>query len=138
MSDLLSLTMCDDGTDRACQTSRIRRVRPSLRIIISSATINAEEFVDFFNVQPPSSSSASSGIQPADDVPPPAKKSRWDKTERLAKDAAIMVRLEGRAFPVEISYLNEPTSNVVTSAVSVIFDIHLKVRFQLAALQFGF
>ena len=32
---------------------RIRRVRPELRIIISSATIDAQSFVDFFNTQPP-------------------------------------------------------------------------------------
>lgn len=38
-----------------------------------------------------------------------------------------MVRLEGRAFPVEIAYLEEPTNDVVMKAVETVFDIHLKV-----------
>lgn len=40
-----------------------------------------------------------------------------------------MVRLEGRAFPVEIAYLEEPTNDVVGKAVETLYDIHLKVCF---------
>lgn len=110
--------------------ARIRRVRPELRVVISSATIEAQHFVDFFNTQPPPPTVASSGTKAGDDMlPPPAKKSRWDKKERDAVklDEAVMVRLEGRAFPVEIAYLEESTNNVVQKAVETIFDIHLKV-----------
>jgi len=62
---------------------------------------------------------------------PPQKKSRWDKKEKLApikKDEAVMVRLEGKAYPVEVCYLNEATNDVVLKAVETVFDIHLKVR----------
>lgn len=108
---------------------RIRRVRPELRIIISSATIDAQSFVDFFNSQPPTSAVASSGITAADELlPPPTKKSRWDKQEKVPKSEAVMVRLEGRVYPVEIAYLEEPTADVVLKVVETVFDIHLQVR----------
>lgn len=104
-------------------------MRPSLRVIISSATIEAQSFVDFFNTQPPSSSVASSGVKASEDMlaPPPSKRSRWDKQEKMPKSDAVMVRLEGRSFPVEVAYLSEPTADVVRSVVETVFDIHLKV-----------
>lgn len=108
-------------------------MRPELRVVISSATIEAQHFVDFFDTQPPPPSNPSSGLKQGDDIlapPPPSKKSRWDKKEReeVKPDDAVMVRLEGRAFPVDIAYLEEPTNNVVQKAVETIFDIHLKVK----------
>ena len=103
-------------------------MRPSLRIIISSATIDAQAFVDFFNAQPPSSAVPSFGVKPADEMlPPPAKRSRWDQLERGPKDDAIMVRLEGRAFPVDIAYLAEPSADLVQTVVETVYDIHLQV-----------
>lgn len=134
-----SVVMVDEAHERSSYTDlllgvlkKIRRVRPELRIVISSATIEAQSFVDFFNTQPPSSAVASSGVKPGDDIlqPPPAKRSRWDKKEReLPKlDDAVMVRLEGKAFPVEVAYLDEPTNDIVMKAVETVFDIHLKVR----------
>ncbi|GAA5965435.1 hypothetical protein JCM21900_001889 [Sporobolomyces salmonicolor] len=131
-----SVVMVDEAHERSTYTDlllgvlkKIRRVRPSLRIIISSATIEAQSFVDFFNTQPPSSSAPSSGLKPSDDIlPPPAKRSRWDKKEKEKPvlDEAVMVRLEGRAFPVEVAYLEEPTNDIVLKAVQTVFDIHLQ------------
>ncbi|BGP46208.1 hypothetical protein JCM10450v2_002048 [Rhodotorula kratochvilovae] len=131
-----SVVMVDEAHERSSYTDlllgvlkKIRRVRPELRIVISSATIEAQSFVDFFNTQPPSSAVASSGVKPGEDIlPPPTKRSRWDKKEReLPKlDEAVMVRLEGKAFPVEITYLEEPTNDIVLKAVETVFDIHLK------------
>lgn len=61
-------------------------------------------------------------------LPPPTKKSRWDKQDKSSnKNEAIMIKLEGRVFPVEIAYLDEPTADVVMKAVETIYDIHLKV-----------
>ncbi|GAA5951810.1 hypothetical protein JCM8115_005246 [Rhodotorula mucilaginosa] len=131
-----SVVMVDEAHERSCYTDlllgvlkKIRRVRPELRVVISSATIEAQHFVDFFNSQPPPSSVPSSGIKSGEDMlPPPSKKSRWDKKEReeVKLDDAVMVRLEGKAFPVDIAYLEEPTNDVVLKAVETIFDIHLK------------
>ncbi|KAM0792469.1 hypothetical protein ACM66B_005144 [Microbotryomycetes sp. NB124-2] len=129
-----SVIMIDEAHERSSYTDlllgvlkKIRRVRPSLRVIISSATIEAQSFVDFYNTQPPPSSVASSGVKPGEDMlPPPAKKSRWDKTDKSYKSDAVMVRLEGRAFPVDIAYLDEPAGDLVLKVVETIFDIHLK------------
>ncbi|KWU46401.1 P-loop containing nucleoside triphosphate hydrolase protein [Rhodotorula sp. JG-1b] len=131
-----SVVMVDEAHERSCYTDlllgvlkKIRRVRPELRVVISSATIEAQHFVDFFNSQPPPSSVPSSGIKAGEDMLlPSSKKSRWDKKEReeAKLDDAVMVRLEGKAFPVDIAYLEEPTNDVVLKAVETIFDIHLK------------
>ncbi|KAK4705720.1 hypothetical protein P7C70_g482, partial [Phenoliferia sp. Uapishka_3] len=129
-----SVLMIDEAHERSIYTDlllgvlkKIRRVRPALRIIISSATIDAQAFVDFFNYQPPSSSIPSSGLKASDEMlPPPSKRSRWDKMEKAPKDEAIMVRLEGRAFPVEIAYLEEPTADLVQKVIETVYDIHLQ------------
>lgn len=118
-----------------CQKKkRIRKVRPDLRIIISSATIEAQLFVDYFNDEEGGGGFEQrkhSSAQPDDPTgrggPPPRKKSRWDIEPRAAA-AATMVRLEGKAYPVEICYLESPTNDVVLTAVETVFDIHLKVR----------
>lgn len=137
-----SVVMIDEAHERSTYTDlllgvlkKIRRVRPSLRVIIASATIDAQSFCDFFNQEPPRSEVASSGVWPGDDgivgaaaAAAAKKRSRWDKREREEFRAdAVIVRLEGRAFPVEVAYLKEPTADVVQEAVSTIFDIHLKV-----------
>ncbi|SCV69095.1 BQ2448_2115 [Microbotryum intermedium] len=130
-----SVIMVDEAHERSTYTDlllgvlkKIRRVRPSLRIIISSATIDAQSFVDYFNTLPPSASIASSGINPKDDshLPPPAKRSRWDDKRKPAKSEAVMVRLEGRSYPVDIAYLDEPVADLVLKVVETVFDIHLK------------
>jgi ATP-dependent RNA helicase DDX35 len=55
--------------------------------------------------------------------------SRWDRKEKgPAKDAAVIAQLEGTSFPVEVAYLQKATADYVKMAVTVIFDIHLKVR----------
>lgn len=79
--------------DRRC---RIRKKRPELRLVISSATIDAQSFVDYFNSDSPSS-------QP---------------------DATV-ISLEGRMYPVEMAYLSSPTENYVQAAVDCVMDIHL-------------
>lgn len=78
--------------------TRIRRKRPELRLIISSATIDAEAFLSYYNTNTVS-----------------------------GKDEAAIMSLEGRMYPVEIAYLSQPTFNYVDTAVQAIFDIHLNV-----------
>ena len=45
-----------------------------------------------------------------------------------SKDDAVVISLEGRMYPVEISYLSEPTLNYVQSAAEAVLRIHLHVR----------
>ncbi|GHJ87867.1 hypothetical protein NliqN6_4269 [Naganishia liquefaciens] len=102
-----SVIMIDEAHERGAYTDlllgllkKIRRKRPELRIIISSATIDAEDFLEYFNINA-------------------------DSADR-SKDDAIIVSLEGRMFPVETAYLEKPISNYVEAAVQTVFDIHMK------------
>jgi hypothetical protein len=81
-----------------CSTDRIRRKRPELRVIISSATIDAQAFLSYFNANTVS-----------------------------GQDEAAILSLEGRMYPVELAYLAQPTLNYVETAVEAVFDIHLNV-----------
>jgi len=74
------------------------RKRPSLRIIVSSATLDATAFLEFFSSPP----------DPID---------------------SIIVSLEGRAYPVHIAYLEEPTEDYVRKAAETVLSIHRQVRF---------
>lgn len=76
---------------------RIRRKRPSLRLIVSSATLDATSLLDYFT----------SGNNP---------------------DDATIVSLEGRMYPVEVAYLEDPTPDYVKKAAEVAWRINLQVR----------
>lgn len=52
--------------------------RKSLRIIVSSATVDAEELRDFFNV---------------------------NTTKDSSKDSAVIMNVEGRLYPVDVFFL---------------------------------
>ncbi|KZT03426.1 P-loop containing nucleoside triphosphate hydrolase protein [Laetiporus sulphureus 93-53] len=75
--------------------NRIRRKRPSLRLIVSSATLDATSFLDYF-------------------------------TSGNAPDEATIVSLEGRMFPVQVAYLQEPVPDYVRKAAEVVWSIHLQ------------
>jgi ATP-dependent RNA helicase DDX35 len=64
---------------------------------VSSATLDATAFLEFFSSQP----------DPID---------------------SIIVSLEGRAYPVQIAYLEEPTEDYVRKAAETVMSIHRQVR----------
>lgn len=76
---------------------RIRRKRPSLRLIVSSATLDATRFLDYFNAG-------------------------------NSEGEATIVSLEGRMFPVEVAYLQEPVADYVQKAAEVAFGLNLQVK----------
>lgn len=76
---------------------RIRRKRPSLRLIVSSATIDATSFLEYF-------------------------------TSGTSEDEVAIASLEGRMYPVELAYLQEPTADYVRKAAETVYNIHLQVR----------
>ncbi|KXN87724.1 putative ATP-dependent RNA helicase DHX35 [Leucoagaricus sp. SymC.cos] len=98
-----SVIMIDEAHERSIYTDlllgiilkKIRRKRPSLRLIVSSATLDATSFKDYFT----------SGTSP---------------------DEATIISLEGRMYPVEVAYLQEPTPDYVRKAAEVAWNINLQ------------
>ena len=75
-----------------------------MRIIISSATIDAGMFKEFFE----------------------AGEKKVEEKEK-ASDIATVISLEGRTFPVDVMYLDEPCEDYIEMAIKTVMDIHLKV-----------
>ncbi|KAK4236164.1 P-loop containing nucleoside triphosphate hydrolase protein [Achaetomium macrosporum] len=104
-----SVIMVDEAHERSISSDillgllkKIRRKRPDLRIIISSATLQAEDFRNFFS-------------EPRGEATPESKQDG---------DIAAIISLEGRTYPIDILYLETPTENYLEKAISTVFDIH--------------
>jgi len=82
---------------------KIRRKRKDLRIIISSATIDAAMFKDFFD-----------------------DKSKEKEAGGKKYDFATLISLEGRTYPVDVMYLGEPSEDYIEAAIKPVMDIHTK------------
>ncbi|RGB39678.1 P-loop containing nucleoside triphosphate hydrolase protein [Rhizophagus diaphanus] len=101
-----SVIMIDEAHERSLYTDlllgilkKIQKKRPELRLIISSATLDAEAFYEFYNI---------------------------NTTNDSSKDNVSIISLEGRMFPVDIHYLEEPCQDYVETAIQTAFDIHVK------------
>jgi ATP-dependent RNA helicase DDX35 len=80
---------------------KIMKKRQDLRIVICSATVDAEEIKLYFDEGTKSTKATDTSL------------------------STCIISVEGRYYPIDISYLSEPCDNYVKTAVTTSFAIHL-------------
>ncbi|KAI0590435.1 Pre-mRNA-splicing factor ATP-dependent RNA helicase prp16 [Pyrenophora tritici-repentis] len=103
-----SVIMIDEAHERSLSSDillsllkKVLRRREHLRVVVSSATLEAERFLDFFN-------------------PDEGEKIHGKSKEEFG----YIFGIEGRTYPVDIQYLEKPTSNYVEAAIDSVLKIH--------------
>mmetsp|Transcript_1285 Transcript_1285/g.3788 ORF Transcript_1285/g.3788 Transcript_1285/m.3788 type:complete len:694 (-) Transcript_1285:3142-5223(-) len=91
-----SVVMVDEAHERSVTCDlllgllkKVQQRRSDLRIIVCSATINADEFVTF-----------------------------------LGEDQTAIVNIEGKSYPVDVSYLKSPCKDYLEESLNIVVDIH--------------
>lgn len=128
-----SVLIIDEAHDRSLNTDlllgvvkKIRRVRPDLRLVVCSATLDAEAFLEFFigKKQKDKESKQRSGIEKRRKN----RKSRWgridDDSDATKGRNGTIISVDGRQHPVDIMYSKEPVSDYIQSTIETALQIH--------------
>ena len=98
--------MIDEAHERSLQTDmclgllkKIQKVRPELRLIIASATLDANFFKDYFE---------------------------QNLSSNPENDTARIIYLEGGTFSVDIFYLSKPCPDYMKESLETVLKIHKK------------
>ena len=83
---------------------KIMRKRTDLRIIVCSATVDAEELKLYFDE---------------------GEKKQIVKANSSEVLTTSIISVEGRYYPIEISYLSEPCDNYIKASITTAFAIHM-------------
>ena len=119
---------------------KIRRRRKDLRIIVCSATIDAEAFLNFFTDGSSSTSTDDDKKKDAQQQPAEKKrKSRWgqpvtskettetkedEKDDNCKLDSGTIISVDGRQHSVDMLYLAEPAPDYIKKSVETALQIH--------------
>jgi ATP-dependent RNA helicase DDX35 len=138
-----SVLIIDEAHERSLNTElllgaikKIRKVRPELRVIVCSATLDAESFLNFFIGNTKSRKRRQEEGEKEDmNNMNKRKKSRWGRvvkdddnindltTTKKDLTAGTIISVDGRQHPVDIMYVKDPVSDYVKSIVEVALRI---------------
>ena len=123
-----SVLIIDEAHERSVNTElllgtvkKIRRARPELRVVICSATLDAQAFLEFFVGRKNKGNVSHNGKR---------KKSRWGRVEEVEEEDGVdlnggtIISVDGRLHPVDVMYSHEPVADYVKSSVEVALQIH--------------
>lgn len=159
----VAVVILDDCHQRRSQTDlllgllkKVQQKRPYLRLVMSSATIDTEVFVNFFHSRWAARSTEPVYQSASLNTRSDQRVSRWDTREEhkreetrgeisnrhhpcalpeTLRDVSI-VRISGRLYPITYKYLTEPCKDYIAAAYEAVLHIHQSSRDTDAILVF--